>query len=489
MKNFLKLCIYIIAIFIFFKLNCVSASAQSSFSVAEIFTDNMVLQRNKPIQIWGACEPDSYIVVNLNGIAIKAIVDGNSWTVELPEMEAAFDCTFEIYNDVGEKIVFKNVAIGEVWIAGGQSNMEFKLQHDAEMEQFLIANDNIRYFECPKVEYEGQQKDTAKWEICNTSKAKNFSAVAYYFAQKLYENLNIPIGIVSCNFKGTNASTWLREDYLQNDSDLQVCIEAYESYLKKHESDYEEAIKTVNRPAGLYHTMVEKIIPYTSRGVIWYQGESDSDRAELYSKLFSAVIRCWRDQWNDELPFLFVQLPSFESFEDFTGENFPNIRFQQELVSKTVPNTYMVTTIDCGERFDLHPNKKRNIGERLANLAVGKIYGQNILCESPEVENFCVDKEFITVEFKNVGDGLYVKGQNINGIELFSDSTKVEDFDISINQNSLKISSPQIKDSSKIRIEFAQLPYVEVNIYNSSDIPIKPFTIELENNGDNCEQS
>lgn len=468
----------ILMLFVF--LNCnVQAFAQSSFTVAEVFGDNMVLQRDKPIKIWGECSPNSYIVVNLNGTAIKAIVEGNRWEVELPKMEANTDCFFEVYNDMGEKIKFENVAIGEVWIAGGQSNMEFKLKDDIEAskELPLANNSNIRYFECPKVEYEGQQKESGKWEICNPKTAKNFSAVSYYFAQQLYEHLNIPVGIISCNFSGTNASTWLREDYLQND-DLKVCIVAYESYLKKHQSDYEEAIKTVNRPAGLYHTMVERIIPYTVKGVLWYQGESDSERAELYDKLFTAVIKCWREQWNENLPFLFVQLPPFESFEDFTGDNFPYIREQQELVSKTVLNTYMISIMDSGDQFDLHPTKKRPVGERLALLARGKVYGEDILCEPPELINYTINENFLDIAFENAGDGLYIEGQKANGFELFVNSQKVEDFGIEINQNTIKILSPLIQKNNKINVLFAQSPYVEVNIYNSAKLCMKPFKIE-----------
>ncbi|MBT2293139.1 hypothetical protein J7E73_29305 [Paenibacillus albidus] len=500
------------------------------FSLAKIFSDNMVLQRDKEIRIWGTGSDNLSIIVTLGDH--QAVVNplNGQWEVFLPPMPATTSCELRVTSsDLDEQIIIQNVAIGEVWIAGGQSNMEFRLKYDEEAEDVLVTADNpsIRFFDVPKVSYEGQECDEdysefGFWRVCNPTNASYFSAVGFYFAMQIYKSLNVPIGIVGCNWGGTTASTWVSEADLESDEDLRIYlreyaeatrdldVEQYDERFKQAELGLQSPegkafmemllTKTVsmeeisayllpkyaligpkseNRPAGLYNTMVKQIAGFAARGVIWYQGESDGAKAGIYDKLFSAVIRRWRDVWNDELPFLFVQLAPFGTWMIAHGGHYPIVRAQQEKVSKMVPKAYMASIMDAGMEFDIHPKNKRPVGERLALLARGKVYGENIVCEAPEVEHVTKTGTSLKIKFCHAGEGLVVKGDRINGLQLLINEEEINEFDTDVQDDLLLIRSDKINQTDKIEVRFAWMDYVKVNLYSSAGLPAKPFIKNL----------
>ncbi|HZG87979.1 sialate O-acetylesterase [Paenibacillus sp.] len=508
----------------------------NSFRLANIFSDHMVLQRDKPIKIWGESADNQTIFVKINFTEVTAEVKDGKWAVELPPMAACESCELRVSssNPVDQEIIVHNVAIGEVWVAGGQSNMEFDLKSDIESDESIRLADNpfIRFYDCPKTSYEGHEHEEdfsefGFWRPCDAKHAPYFSAVGFYFAKKIYELQQVPVGIIGCTWGGSSASAWMDEKYLAEDQQLSVYLHEYEEAVKDLDiEEYELKLrqrqsrmnspevmafienmragrltaeqlselaalrsqgqtlppigpKYFNRPAGLYHHMVEKISGFTARGIIWYQGESDEKKAELYGKLFTALIQCWREAWQDELPFLFVQLAPYGSWAGATGENFPAVREQQELVSKTVPNAYMASIMDAGMEFDIHPKRKRPVGERLALLARNKVYGENLISEAPEVERASRDAGTITITFKNVGNGFVLIGEQINGIKVFIDNEELVEFKSEAKNNTLTIESERMQDSEKIEVKFAWTAYVEVNLYSSAGLPLKPFKLIL----------
>jgi sialate O-acetylesterase len=506
----------------------------NSFTLNPIFSDNMVLQREKPIKIWGESSVKNTITVSIAGhtTTIRDVV-GN-WFAILPPLEATNECevTVSSSNPSDETIIIKNVAIGEVWIAGGQSNMEFSLKYDTDAKESISTSDNplIRFFDCPKIAYEEQRNlddfsEFGIWRPCNPINAPYYSAVGYYFAKEIYKSQQVPVGIIGCNWGGTSASAWLDESYLAADKDLIVYLEEYNQAIKGlNIEEYEKAVeaerlfknsplekklfdalmtgvspeemnifsindmppfppmgpKSFNRPAGLFHTMVKKISGYSARGVIWYQGESDDVKANIYDKLFEAVIRCWRETWQDELSFLFVQLAPFESWLETTGRDFPIVREKQEVVSKRLAKVYMASIMDVGMRYDIHPKNKRTVGERLSLLARGKVYGENIICESPEIEKIKREKDSIIIEFRNVGDEFILKGNSINGLQVLVEEREITAFNEAVEENRICINSKEIDENSKVEIRFAYTPYVEVNLYSSVGLSVKPFRLILE---------
>ena len=493
-----------------------------------VFSDGMVFQRGREITVWGTCDGGG-VTVSLRGETVSAEVKDGRWTAVLPPMAAAESVELTV-SAGNERIVVKDAAIGEVWIAAGQSNMELDMSYDAESESASDSDPLFRFFDVPRKAYEGMESDVdlsafGFWRKLGGEDTKYFSAAGYYFGRKLRGNMNVPVGIVGCNCGGTSASCWVPEDVLSSDPELNgVYLETYRKTLEsldieKYNADYikervrqqqpgarafhrrmmtctltesEHAEVMANssadgpvvgpvhhyRPSGLFHTMLETIIPYTARGVIWYQGESDDnpERAPLYAKLFTKLIERWRLLWGYELPFLFVQLAPFESWLMCAGERFPEVRRQQETVSKTVPNTYMASIMDSGERLDIHPKRKRPAGERLARLALAKVYGFDAASDAPEAVSCAAVNGGAEVRFINCGEGLSVERGELNGLQAFgAGGAEFEVTAARADGDRLIISARgEIKE-----VRFAWTPYVDANLYGNGGLCAKPFRFEL----------
>lgn len=502
-------------------------------NAAAIFGDGMVLQRRKPICVWGSTKADSCITVSLGGKEVSTTATNGKWTVYLPPMEAATGLTMKITDQLGAEIVLSDVAIGEVWLAGGQSNMEFLMRHDAQRENVIAKSDNdlIRFYGCPQISYEGQLEDEDHsfegfWRKADPANTGYFSAVGYYFAQKIQAFLgDIPVGVIGCYWGGSSAAAWMREEYFTGDlsfylEERQACWDALD--LEKEFAEYkkdridvmspagrartdsmfatpvlEPMILTLPpeimekftrtkfapfspfRPAGLVHTMLEKIVPYTVAGVIWYQGEEDVKHADVYDKLFGTMIQCWRKLWNDKLPFIFAQLTVLGQMMLSYGEEFIPIRAMQERVSKTVPDTYMVCTMDAGMEYDIHPKQKRPVGERMALQAIHHVYGEEILSESPEVAGAYKENGRVVVKLLHCGDGIRVQGDHVDALRLIVNGMAQTRLGVSAEGDTLIIASPSIKADSRIELAFEQVGFCIASLFNSAGIPVRPFEIQL----------
>ncbi len=502
-----------------------------SLTTAIIFGDNMVLQRNKPIAVWGEAVNSSTVTVEIADQKVETSVQNGNWKVTIPPLEACADTGMYIIDDAGNKLTYKHVAIGEVWIAGGQSNMEMSMYADAEYEEVLLDADNpmIRFYDQPHVSYEGQLddedfSDAGFWRCLSQQDLQYFSAAGYYFAELLHGKLDIPVGIVGCNWGGSPAAAWVDESYLTGELECYIQDnrdalenldqEEYAANFKAERArmnspeakkamsdmmrrpvlkpmtfdfhmDEDKRLEYMNGPyspfrsCGLYNTMLKKIMPYTVAGVIWYQGEADVDRAAIYDKMFGDMIRCWRDGWGEEFPFLFVQLAPLEKFAISSGDTFIPIRQMQDKVSKTVPNTYMACIMDVGMKYDIHPKQKRPVGERLALLALGKVYGYDLLCESPEaVKAEKVDGR-VTISFDYSEGGLSVSEGPINALELHIDGKLVSGFVETVSGTQLIIEYPEIKSGSAIEVRYAWVGFCVANLYNVAGLPAKPFIITV----------
>ncbi len=499
---------------------------------AMVFGNNMVLQRQKKINVWGTGSPGRPISCILKGkkteVVHGVIESDGSWMLSLPPFEAERDAEL-IITDGSETLSYSNIGIGEVWLAGGQSNMEYYLRFDAERESVFEGemNPDIRFFDAPKVSFEGQLEmhDYSRfgfWRGCTKEDLPYFSAVGYYFADNLHQELDIPIGIVGCSWGGTPACAWMDPAYLE-DNEGKAWLEAYEAAIKDldveaYKTEFisnpvtdrsdpfrdetanrmmfpgfsrEEQLEFIqnmltgeqpglnlpqpgpyweNRPGGLYETMLKKLAPYTVRGVIWYQGESDEEKSGLYGTVFSKLIECWRDLWSDRLPFLFVQLAPFGEWM----KNLPEVREQQELVAKTIPDTWMISSSDVGMEWDIHPKVKKPIGTRLALLARGHIYGEELMCDPPEFLSAARVPGGIEINFRHA-DGLHVKGDAVNALSIiYPDGTELAPAEAAVVKDQLWIKG---EFPERIKISFARRGYYEVNVYNKRDNPLKPFEV------------
>jgi len=502
---------------------------------AIVFGSNMVLQRQKEIKIWGTGTPGKPVTGRLKGketaVSEACTAGDGNWMLLFAPQEAERGLELTI-TDGTDTLTFSNISIGEVWLAGGQSNMSYLLHFDAEKESALNepANPDIRFFDYPEVFYKGQleEHDYSKvgiWRKCTKEDLPYYSAAGYYFAKDIQEDLNIPIGIIGCNWGGTKACSWVDSDYLKDnegkawlewyeEETKDLDVEAYKTAFRLNPANvhsdplenpedrglypgltHEEQMGYLSmlteeqkkemfmpqigpyhewRPSGLYETMVKKVAPYTLRGVIWYQGEADVQKPEIYGTVFRKVIECWRDLWKEQLPFLFVQIPPFEQWFMATGERYPELRRQQELVAKTVPDTWMISSSDAGMRWDVHPKHKKPIGKRLALLARGRIYGENILCEPPAFLNAQRVLSGIRIHFK-YADGLYLKGDKLNALAITdADGNEIIPVEVSVAEDGLLITG---EFPEGVKISFARTGYYEVNLYNKENNPAKPFEV------------
>lgn len=503
--------------------------------LADIFQDNMTLQRCKPVRIWGVTDTAQRISVKLNGkeLLTELFIEGE-FAFFLPAQDAAENAVLSICGT--DTVQLKNVDIGEVWIAGGQSNMEFLLRYDAEGEEQIqnACDDHFRFYDVGEYSYPEEKESTHKdnrgwdkWVPFQPEWAEYFSAVGVYFALQLRKTLKVPVAIVGCNWGGTTASSWTEKSYLAGDPELKVYLEEYaaavkdldmDAYVRSHgralallespEMDramrkvlkggvsFGEYIRAIplliriartpmpmgprnqNSPGCLYRMMVSQIAGFGCRGVLWYQGESDDVKADIYDRLFSAMIICWREAWQEELPFLFVQLAPYGKSPGTSGDKYPIVRQKQEEVSQTVPGTYMVSIMDAGMEKDIHPKQKRPVGERLALMARGRIYGEDILCMPPEFASAAVCEGAVKLRFHHAGEGLHMQGDRISALQLYINGKECRRYEAAAAGDTVKITSAAITDAARISVSFAWTGFCKVDLYNSAGLPAKPFQWE-----------
>lgn len=503
---------------------------------AAIFSDNMVLQRNKNVRIFGICADDEYVTVTIPELekTAEAVVENGRWEALISPMEACADCSIIISSDK-EKIVFSNVAVGEVWLAGGQSNMEFELQNEKYGREALrdCVNENVRFYYTPKCEMNDenlvQKESESGWRLPDEESAKCWSAVGYYFAKELSRRLGVTVGIIGCNWGGTSASAWMERQYLDRDSRLRPYIEEYDKavkgkteaqmmteydeytsyhaawekrmqqcYAERPDIKWDEVLeicgenrypgpmgcKNPMRPCGIYETMISRVAPYTLAGFIYYQGESDDHRPETYDVLLSALIENWRSDWrDDELPFMFVQLPMFKFEADPDKKHWSLIREKQMKVYKTVKNTGIAVALDCGEFNNIHPVDKTQVGYRLYLQAMYHVYGDNDSMKAfpPMYRDYKICGDKISLCFDNC-DGFAVKGE-LKGFEIAGCDGEFFEAAAEIKDNIIEIRSDKV--SSPIQARFKWTNYAGVELFGRNGLPVPPFrTSEGEKNSE-----
>lgn len=442
----------------------------TEFRVAAVFSDNMVLRERREVRIFGDAEPGTRISCmltvdsgNLDCVVAEGLtsaMENGRWILSMPAMEPGTGYRMTVSDGINT-FLYDNVAFGEVFLAGGQSNMELELRNCAEWSSIRDvteeskADGEVRFYYTQKRsyftdEFFESEKNTA-WACEGDEWWGAWSAVGYFFAKKLARELGMPVGIIGCNWGGTSASCWMsREDILKNE-DTRIYVDEYDNspHASKSEEEqiadyndylarqaewdkksgelyasvpgitWDEVQKRIGaceypgpvncasflRPAGLYETMLKRIVPYTLSGVIYYQGESDDHRPNAYYQLFKNMIACWRREFADEkLPFLFVQLPMHRYAQDPDYKHWCLIREAQQRVGEDVPGTYMAVAIDQGEWNEIHPKSKRRVGERLAALALAGVYGKSDLhdAEAPAFRSCRRIEEGLEIEFDNV---------------------------------------------------------------------------------------
>ena len=482
--------------------------------LAFVFTDSMVLQRNKEIRIWGTCDKDAEVTGTFRGVSAKTVGENGTFMLIFPPFEAGkgYELSVKSGND---EIVLKDVAVGEVWIASGQSNMEmplavskngmFELQfHKNDDVRFItVARRHVKGVDCWGWPFISQKSCDTPWKIAGGTVGKELSTIAYTFAKRVSELENVPVGIIACNWGGTSIFSWLSRKDMEEDPLVAPYVkehftkmdsmkpEEYKATNKAFLDDLEfngpthpvgQGYKFVECPTnpemytrygGLYETMFKTICPYGVKGVLWYQGESDTlDEDYAYDRYMAGMNllrKTWmRDLQDDTIVFITTILPMYKFEDKF---NYCYIRQVFIDFEKQNENVYAVNAIDCGEKENIHPFEKQAIGERMAGCALAECYGHDILWRFPEFKSTYVKDDVVYVEFNNaygdlIGDNVAIEGFEVETDEGWMPITFVA-------KDNLTWSKEPVKNAKKVR--FLQRNYMYPHLYNSLGLPALPF--------------
>lgn len=439
-------------------------SIQAKIILPSLITDNMVLQQNQTITIWGwTTETIEKISVcgswNNDTISTKAFE--GKWKVQMHTPSYGGPYTLCIKGHVTKMI--QNVMIGEVWLASGQSNMEMPVDSISKGFRGVIdykikiaaANfPNIRMFTVSKQTADYPQNNCdGEWQVCNPQTVKRFSAVAYFFAKTLCDNMNVPVGIISSSWGGTNAVTWIKNDEL----------------IEQNKRTKQNSGKCPVDPGSLYNSMIYPCKNYTIKGVIWYQGESNKRNVATYTGLMTKLITGWRADWGIEFPFYFTQIAPFTSND---GISSVPVR-EAQLKTLSVPKTGMAVTSDIGDLDHIHPKQKEEVGRRLAIWALAKDYGKMIVYSGPLYKTMIMDGKSMIIKFDYVESGLLVKGKTLTNFEIAGKDHVFIPAVAKIKGDFVEVYNDKI--DLPVAVRFAFSDKAQPNLYNKAGLPASAF--------------
>jgi sialate O-acetylesterase len=485
----------------------VAPAARADIKLNPLFTDHAVLQRGAAIPVWGTADPDEEVKVRLTSdteVSATAGKDGR-WAVKLPMQQAGGP--YELTATGKNTVTLKDILVGEVWVCSGQSNMEWTLKKCDQFGADAITNTaspKIRLFTVRKNPAPEPQKTVqGEWKECTPESAADFSAVGYFFGRDLQKALDVPVGLIHTSWGGTPAQAWTSQaaldavpalkDYTPERVRLQLELDQarYELAQARHKVAVAEAKlegkpapaapnlrrpparadRSPSSPATLYNGMIAPLIPYAIKGAIWYQGESNANKAYEYRTLFATMIRDWRMRWGEgDFPFLCVQLAPYNRVQ---GKTWPELREAQFLATQKLPNVGMAVITDVGERNDIHPKRKEPVGARLALLARKIAYGENIVVMGPVYKSMKVEGNRAVLSFDHVGAGLECRGDRLTGFEVAGEDQKFHPADAEIRGETVVVSSQEVE--KPVAVRFGWQNYPEVNLWNKDGLPATPF--------------
>jgi sialate O-acetylesterase len=431
-----------------------------------IFDDHMVIQRDTEVPIWGWAHPSQKVTINVSWdtATVKAQAsNGTFWktVIKTPPAGGPHTITIKAGND---SRTLQDVLSGEVWLASGQSNMEWSMEAAVDGKPLIgqINDPAIRLMTVPRSSAATLQvKGEGKWTVCDKNSVGSFSAVAYFFGKKLNENLNVPIGLINASWGGTPAEVWLSEEAVTTNSQLQ------------------EAAKKLNasqpwgpvEPGVVFNSMINPLLPFKLAGAIWYQGEANTSNASTYKTLMENLILDWRKQFKTELPFYYVQIAPFSGY----GDNSGTLVREQQVNMLKIPKTGMVVTSDLVDDVkDIHPKYKKTVGERLANIALADTYKQpGITYQSPLYKSMAVEKTKIRISFDHAEKGLQAKGGELTEFLIAGEDKKFYPAKAKIEKGTVVVSAKEVKKPVAVRFAWSNgsIP----NLFSKEGLPVPSF--------------
>ena len=458
----------------------IASPALADVKLHSLFTENMVIQRDQPITVWGTAAPQEKVAVSILdgktevGKAEATATEKGTWSVELPKVSKP-GTEYSLTITGKNKIVIGSVAVGDVWLCSGQSNMEWrvnqlKIDDQGKKVAEKAANPMIRLFDVSNKTAAEPQKDVVgKWQKCTPESVINFSAVGYFFGRDIEASQKVPIGLLASDWGGTPAEAWTSTEKLTAVPELKHYTDRREAAIK---AAGEKAIGP-GVPSSLYNGMIAPLLPFKIKGAIWYQGESNASRAAEYRTLFTSMIEDWRKQWGYEFPFLLVQLAPFRG--GGSGVDYAELRDAQTFSTKKLKNVGMAVITDAGHETDIHPQKKEPAGVRLALAARALAYGEKIEFSGPEFESIKIEGNKAVLSFSHIGKGLDVKGETLTGFALCGDDKKFYPAKAEIKGDSVVLTSEMVTTPIAARYGWVNFAKPELNFFNKDGLPAVPF--------------
>ena len=505
----------ILFLLLFFGILC--PELRGDLTLHPLIGDHAVFQRDVPFPVIGKSDPGSEVVVNWQGkdFKAKAGADGK-WSLQLNPSPANEKGQVLKVKSGTNSIEVSDILIGEVWLASGQSNMEWPLNKcGAQMAEAESAED-------PQLRLAWVSRATAplpaesvktSWRSATKSTALTFSAVGYFFGRELRKTTQVPVGVIQSAVGGTPAEAWTPIEFLEAESDFAKAVNDRKEYpnwypklLAKYEKDkvaYDlalaEAEKTGAKPpkkirephtpeknpnlaSVLWNGMIYPLVPYPIRGVIWYQGEANAYRAEVYEKLLTGMIGAWRKAWGQgDFPFLIVQLTDFNYNEDgATGVKWAQLRDAQSAVADHVPQTGLAVTLGLGDAEDIHPQRKMEVGERLALWAKKIAYGKDVACQGPVFDSVKYSGAEAIVSFRPLKGELKSSDQKeVGGFAVAGSDKQFKPAQVKLGKNQVILKSSEVANPAFVRYAWCNRP-ADANLTDESNLPARPFRTDTD---------
>ena len=451
-------------------LGCLlSICSFAKIHLPSVIDNNMVLQQQSKVALWGTTDRHAKVTINCSWnnktFSVNPVADG-SWKI-LVQTPAAGGPYRIVFSD-GDKLVLSNVLIGEVWICSGQSNMEmpvagFRNQPVANSNRILMEADNpeIRIFSLARNLSVTPLKDgkSSGWQAEDAATVKKFSAVGYQFAKMIQETLKVPVGIIGTYWGGTMIEAWMSAESLGSFSGIQIPKDT--TGVNK------------NSPTVLYNAMINPLIGYGIRGMIWYQGEQNWMEPALYEKLFPAMVKDWRKSWGyGDFPFYYVQIAPY-AYPD-KRELVPRLREAQSKLPDQIPAAGMVVTMDIGNEHTVHPADKTTVSRRLVYWALANVYGKKDLeFASPAFKSMQVARDTINIQFDHAANGLTSFGKEIAGFEIAGADSVFYPANAVITGKGIRLTSLKVKKPVAARYDFKD--WVQGGLFGVDGLPVAPF--------------
>lgn len=484
--------------------SALSAGAPAEVRLPALLQDGVVFQSGMPIHLWGMADPNEAITAEFRGASMSTKADSlGRWSIYLKPSEAGGPYQVKISGT--NTVLIKDVLVGEVWLASGQSNMEFSTEQlrDAEKELAQADLPEVHLFTVEKGATEYPQTDLSStgWRRCNAKTAAPFSAVGFLFAREIHQRRKVPIGVIESAWGGTSIESWTSLTAIGRDPAMMPLVEARGQRMEQ-QAEWELRRKRIDTEAAaarakgqpepslpwrpdppmwslgqLYNAMIAPLTPFPIRGVLWYQGEQNTrrdGRPELYGRQLKTLIEDWRQRWAvGDFPFLFVQLANFRSNDT---EDWATVREGQRSALE-VRNTGMAVAIDVGDPDDVHPLNKQEVARRLALIARAEVYREPIESSGPLVHLVTREPGALRVWFDHVGEGLVVRGPALSGFEIAGADGNFHPAQARIDGESVVVHNDEVKEPKLVRYGWANDPRCE--LFNKNGLPASPFVEHL----------